>query len=98
MSNDATILGTAHITVTVTTNIHDCLNVFFYFFIMIQPLPYIRPFKTEPPCESHSVELIFAQCFEKALALCLVCDILLAGSFMSCVRMLLVQKNTFFWA
>ena len=40
--------------------------------------------KTVPPCESHSVEIIFAQRFLKVLALCLVCgqsqDTQLAGS------------------
>ena len=33
----------------------------------------IRPCKTEPLCESHSVEHIFAQWFEKLLALSMVC-------------------------
>ena len=42
------------------------------------------PWKTAPWCESHSVEVMFAQLFEKVLALCLVCgrsqDAQLAGS------------------
>ena len=29
--------------------------------------------KTAPQCESHSVELIFAELFEKLLALCHIC-------------------------
>ena len=59
--------------------------------------------KTEPPCESHSVELIFAQWFEKVLGLRLVCgqsqDKPLAWSltqlgyvFYLFVRILLVPK------
>ena len=43
-----------------------------------------RPCRTEPPCDCHSVELIFAQWFETVLALTLVCgrsqDTQLAGS------------------
>ena len=67
----------------------------------------MRLCKTEPPCESHSVEQIFSQLFEKVLALCLVCgqikDTQLAGSliklkhncffFIFCVRILLVYKK-----
>ena len=52
---------------------------------------HMRLCKTEPPCESHSVELFFAKLFEKVLALYLVCgqsqDTQLAGSFKrSCIR------------
>ena len=34
---------------------------------------YMRLCETEPPCEYRSVELMFAQWFEKVLAVCLVC-------------------------
>ena len=32
-----------------------------------------QPCKTEPLCESHSVEQIFSRCFEKFLALLILC-------------------------
>ena len=62
----------------------------------------MRLCKTEPPCESQSAELIFAQLFENVLALYMICgqrkDAQLAGplkqigacNFVFCVRWVLV--------
>ena len=67
------------------------------YFIKAHIINSIRLCKTEPPCESHSVELIFAQWFEKVLAICLVCgqsqDRPLAGSLKKMGHLILYSDS-----